>query len=98
MTTVKIDEARMQYEGVLVAKTAPFAAVLRRTIVERPFALDPGVVATAVDAIHFECEWDSFLLVACPLNTKSGYCGRGDPLAVFSRKKHQPFRDAIGQA
>jgi hypothetical protein len=98
MTTVNIDEARMQYEAVLAAKTAPFAAVLRRTIVERPFALDPGVVATAVDAIHFEYEWDSFLPVACPLNTKSGYCGRGEPLALFSPEEHQLFPDAIDQA
>jgi hypothetical protein len=70
-------------------------------IVERPFLLDDDVSKEYINGIHFEYEWDSFLPIACPLNTKTGYCGGGEPLALFKEGEDQLFpkmitRDALG--
>jgi hypothetical protein len=93
-----VDEATTQLQAALNAKTSALVADIQRMIVERPFLLDEGVPKSAVNAIHFEYEWDCFLPIACPLNTMTGYCGGGEPLALFSNDEDRLFPASIEQA
>jgi hypothetical protein len=97
-TAMTLDEATTQLQAVLNAKTSRLVAEIQRMIVQRPFLLNEGVPKAAVNGIHFEYEWDSFLPIACPLNTTIGYCGGGEPLALFADDEDQLFPTTIGRA
>jgi hypothetical protein len=93
-----IDEATTHLQAALNAKTPRLVAEIQKMIVERPFLLDAGVSKSSIDGIHFEYEWDSFLPIACPLNTTTGYCGGGEPLALLSNDEDPLFPAAVEQA
>ena len=93
-----LDDAAARYRAVLAERTPALADALRWVIVERPFTLDPGVSLDTVDAVHFEYAWDSFQPVAIPLNTGTGYCGRGWKLAVLPAGESRLFPEEIEQA
>jgi len=77
-----LEEAKLKLEAAFRAKTPLLVAEIQRTLVDRPFALEPGATKSSINGIHFEYEWDSLQTVACPLNTVTGYCGRGARLKL----------------
>ncbi|WP_025136730.1 hypothetical protein [Achromobacter sp. DH1f] len=77
-----INEANKSFAAALRKQNKALIGTIQRLLQERPFSLDKGVSKETVDAIHFEYDWESFAPVAIPLNTRSGYCGRGLPLAL----------------
>lgn len=77
-----INEANLSFAAMLGKQTQALISEIQRMLRERPFALAQGVSKESVDAIHFEYDWESFAPVAIPLNTRSGYCGRGLRLAL----------------
>lgn len=79
-----INQANASFAAMLRKQDKALISAIQRLLRERPFTLDPGVSPETVDAIHFEYDWESFAPVAIPLNTRSGYCGRGLPLALPS--------------
>ncbi|EGP45538.1 hypothetical protein [Achromobacter insuavis] len=79
-----INQANASFAAMLRTRDKALISAIQRLLRERPFTLDPGVAPETVDAIHFEYDWESFAPVAIPLNTRSGYCGRGLPLALPS--------------
>jgi len=93
--TLALNHARQRMESALATKSALLESEIRRMLTDQPFKLDRGVKKTAVDAIHFEYEFDSFLPMACPLNTTSGYCGAGQQLLLLARGEKQLFPKAI---
>jgi hypothetical protein len=93
-----LDDAAALYRAVLAERFSALAEALRQVVAERPFALDPGVSIDTVDAVHFEYEWDSFQPVAIPLNAGTGYCGRGQRLAVLPAGESWLFPEAIDHA
>ncbi|WP_241047736.1 hypothetical protein [Achromobacter xylosoxidans] len=79
-----INEASTSFAAMLRKQNGALIDEIQRLLRERPFTLDQGVCREAVDAIHFEYDWESFAPVAIPLNTRCGYCGRGLRLALPS--------------
>ncbi len=79
-----IDEANRSFAAMLRKQNKALISEIQRLLQARPFTLDQGVSADTVDAIHIEYDWESFAPVAIPLNTRSGYCGRGLRLALPS--------------
>ena len=77
-----INEASTSFAAMLRKQNEALTGEIQRLLRERPFTLDQGVSRETVDAIHFEYDWESFTPVAIPLNTRSGYCGRGLRLAL----------------
>lgn len=77
-----INEASTSFAAMLRKQNEALIGEIQRLLRERPFTLDQGVSREIVDAIHFEYDWESFTTVAIPLNTRSGYCGRGLRLAL----------------
>jgi hypothetical protein len=81
---MSVDEAVAEFAAAFDAKMPVLVSEIRRLIVECPFTLDSGVLKTSVDGIHFEYDWSTFIPVACPLNTSTGYCGSGERLGLLS--------------
>jgi hypothetical protein len=79
-----MDEAVAEFAAALDAKMPVLVAEIRRLMVDCPFTLNSGVLKTSVDGIHFEYDWSTFIPVACPLNTSTGYCGSGETLSLLS--------------
>lgn len=79
---MEINEANQSFAAGLRRQNEALIGEIQRLLRERPFTLDQGVSRETVDAIHFEYDWESFAPVAIPLNTRSGYCGRGLRLAL----------------
>lgn len=79
---MEINEANQSFAAGLRRQNEALIGEIQRLLGERPFTLDQGVSRETVDAIHFEYDWESFAPVAIPLNTRSGYCGRGLRLAL----------------
>ncbi|CAB3811214.1 hypothetical protein LMG26842_00121 [Achromobacter dolens] len=79
---MEINEAHQSFAAGLRRQNEALIGEIQRLLRERPFTLDQGVSWETVDAIHFEYDWESFAPVAIPLNTRSGYCGRGLRLAL----------------
>ncbi|MCV6902288.1 MAG: hypothetical protein NTT76_06220 [Achromobacter xylosoxidans] len=79
---MEINEANQSFAAMLRKQNEALIGEIQRLLRERSFTLDRGVSREAVDAIHFEYDWESFAPVAIPLNTRSGYCGRGLRLAL----------------
>lgn len=79
---MEINEANQSFAAGLRRQNEALIGEIQRLLRERPFTLDQGVSWETVDAIHFEYDWESFAPVAIPLNTRSGYCGRGLRLAL----------------
>ncbi|MFA1686415.1 hypothetical protein [Achromobacter dolens] len=79
---MEINEANQSFAAGLRRQNEALIGEIQRLLRERPFTLDQGVSRETVDAIHFEYDWESFTPVAIPLNTRSGYCGRGLRLAL----------------
>ena len=79
---MEINEANQSFAAGLRRQNEALIGEIQRLLRERPFTLDQGVSRETVDAIHFEYDWESFAPVAIPLNTRSGYCGRGRRLAL----------------
>ncbi len=77
-----INDANQAFAAQLQQQNKALISKIQWLLQERPFTLDPGASREIVDAIHFEYDWESFAPVAIPLNTRSGYCGRGLPLAL----------------
>ncbi len=75
------DDANKAFIASLHDHTLALANDIGRLLVERPFSLVAGATRETMDAIHFEYDWESFRPVALPLNTGTGYCGKGLPLA-----------------
>ena len=92
---MNFDDARAKIDAILEGKTSILVAEIKRMIIDRPFVLDRGITKDQINGIHFEYEWDSFLPIACPLNTITGYCGAGEPLALFERGEDQLFPTSI---
>src|SRR5690554_4213945 len=79
---MEINEANQSFAAGLRKQGQALISEIQRLLRERPFTLEEGVSRETVDAIHFEYDWESFTPVAIPLNTRSGYCGRGLRLAL----------------
>lgn len=77
-----INETSEEFAAALRAQSGVLIGKIRQLLEDRPFTLNAGVSKEAVDAIHFEYEWESFQPIAIPLNTCSGYCGHGFPLEL----------------
>jgi hypothetical protein len=82
--------AKVNVQAALDARTPVLIAEIQRMLVDRPFVLNSGAAKSSIDGIHFEYEWDSFQTVACPLNTLTGYCGRG-ALLKLTRESEAPL-------
>jgi hypothetical protein len=85
-----LEAAKLNVQAALDAKTQILIAEIQRMLVDRPFALNSGASKASIDGIHFEYAWDSFQTVACPLNTSTGYCGRGS-LLKLTRSPNLPL-------
>jgi hypothetical protein len=80
-----LDDAMAELAVALDIKTLVLVSEIKRLIVDLPFSMDSGFSKTSVDGIHFQYDALSFLPVACPLNTSTGYCGSAEPLALLSQ-------------
>ncbi len=92
---MNFDEVKAKIDEILKEKSSILVAEIKRMIKDRPFVLDQGITKELINGIHFEYEWESFLPIACPLNTITGYCGAGEPLALFQRGEDQLFPSNI---
>lgn len=87
-------QARLAVQAALDAKSSELVAEIRRMVVDRPFLLNASSTKSSINGIHFVYAWDSFQTVACPLNTSTGYCGRG-ALLRLTRDPNEPLVNGL---
>lgn len=83
--SMTLDDALTEFELTLDAKLPVLVAEIRRVIVDLPFDLDDDIARSSIDGIHFEYDFPSFLPVAIPLDTTTGYCAPGELLSLLSQ-------------
>ena len=75
----------------LEAKSARLIAEIKRMLTTKPFLLDDGTTKEDVDGIDFAYDSDSWVPIACPLNTRTGYCGAGETLDLLDAGEDESF-------
>ncbi len=95
---MKISQAIKAFRASLEEHSPTLTGEIQRLTEDRPFIMNEGVSKDAIDAIHFEYEWDSYLPVAFPLNTSSDYCGQGISLKSLADLIPSAVRSALDDA
>ncbi|MES2205899.1 MAG: hypothetical protein V4525_03770 [Pseudomonadota bacterium] len=89
---MSIDEAQKRIKKILDQKTPLLIKKLSKFLNDLPFeVLDHAISKNDIDAIYFEYESDSLTPIACPLNSKVGYCGAGEVVEILNPDEDQLF-------
>ncbi len=95
---MKITQAIKTFKVSLEEHSPILTSEIQRLTVKRPFIMNESVSKDAIDAIHFEYEWDSYQPVAIPLNTGSGYCGQSISLESLANLIPSAVESALDDA